>query len=89
MDDLVLRVAETFEEWPAYKMNNVFLTLQSCMNEVIKCLGDNDYKIQHMNKERLERLGILPRSIRVTDDAARYVYDGTDDEDNDDDNEEV
>jgi hypothetical protein len=33
--------------------NRVFLTLQGCFIEVMKLGGGNDYKIPHMNKERL------------------------------------
>ena len=69
---MVERVMKIFDEWPAQKLNNVFLTLQTCMNQVIECLGDNDYKLVHMNKGRLERLGLLPRSIRMTEDAERF-----------------
>ena len=45
------------------------------MNQVIKCLGDIDYKLEHMSKQRLERLGELPRSIRATDDSERFIED--------------
>jgi len=31
--------------------------------EVMKAGGGNKYKIPHMNKERLEALGLLPRSL--------------------------
>ena len=65
-EEMVPRVHHVFDEWPAHKLNNVFLTLQCCMNEVIECNGDNDYRIVHMKKERLERDGRLPRSIRMT-----------------------
>jgi hypothetical protein len=84
---MVERVTRIFDEWPAQKLNNVFLTLQTCMNQVIECLGDNDYKLVHMNKARLERLGLLPRSIRVTEDAERFESGGEDlESESDDDN---
>jgi hypothetical protein len=41
----------------------VFLTLQSCLIEVMKIRGGNRYKILHMNKARLESLGILPTRL--------------------------
>jgi hypothetical protein len=44
-------------------LNRVFLTLQGCMIEVIKDSGGNRYKIPHMNKERLEALGMLPEAL--------------------------
>jgi hypothetical protein len=36
-------------------MNKVFLTLQSCMKETLKCDGDNTFKIPHMGKDKLFR----------------------------------
>jgi hypothetical protein len=33
------------------------------MIEVIKDSGGNRYKIPHMNKERLEALGMLPKAL--------------------------
>jgi hypothetical protein len=77
INEMVKRVSQIFEEWPCNKLNHVFLTLQTCMNQVIECLGNNTYKIEHMNKPRLERLEVLPRTIEVTDDADRFA-----DEDN-------
>jgi hypothetical protein len=34
-------------------------------NMIIRSFGDNKYKVPHMNKERLERLGELPITIMV------------------------
>jgi hypothetical protein len=51
------------------KLNDVFLTLQTCMNQIIKAHGSNDYKIVHMDKDRLERLGLSPQSIEMMDAA--------------------
>lgn len=34
-------------------LNNVLLTLQTCMFEVLKVNGGNHYKVQHMSKEKL------------------------------------
>jgi hypothetical protein len=44
--------------------------------QVFECNGGHDYKIQHMNKARLERLGLLPQSILVMD--AAMAWDGDD-----------
>jgi hypothetical protein len=59
------------------------------MNQVIECHGGIDYKLEHMNKARLERLGLLPQSIWVTD--AAINWDGNNDgpENLDDDKERV
>jgi hypothetical protein len=79
-----------YKEYPRAKLNNSFLTLKMCMNQVIECNGGWDYRIQHMNKARLERLGLLPQSILVMDAAKDWDgirgsnHDDDDDLDNDD-----
>jgi hypothetical protein len=43
----------------------------------------NDYKIVHMNKARLVRLGLLPQNIEMTDAADDWLNDiASDDSDN-------
>ena len=64
LDELIANVENEFRNY--YDVNdlrNVFLTLQGCLIEVMKAGGGNRYKIPHMNKERLEALGLLPRSL--------------------------
>lgn len=51
------------------KLENVFLTLQKCMESTMIAFGGNDYKIKHMSKEKLRREGRLPVSIRCSDEA--------------------
>jgi hypothetical protein len=47
------------------------------MNQVIECHGGINYKVEHMNKAKLDRLGLLPQSIWVMD--AAMDWDGNDD----------
>lgn len=54
IDDLVVAVEDAYEAYSPKLLNRIFLTLQSCMLEVMKTQGSNRYKISHMNKERLE-----------------------------------
>ena len=65
-------IDEALEEYPGDKLNRIWITLQSIMNEVIEDEGGNDYKIPHLNKDRLEREGTLPEVLDVTD-AARPI----------------
>ncbi|KAH0710800.1 hypothetical protein KY284_012227 [Solanum tuberosum] len=67
IDELVEVVEKFFNEMKAERLNHAFLTLQCCMNEVKKHRGDNNHKVPHMNKERLEREGDL--SLQVSCDA--------------------
>jgi hypothetical protein len=56
-------VEKEYQNYNPVILNRVFLTLQGCMIEVMKDNGGNRYKIPHMNKERLEALGMLPRAL--------------------------
>jgi hypothetical protein len=59
-------VHETYWEYPYLKINRMFVTLQTVFDEVIKANGGNEYKLPHMNKERLEREGRLPVAVHCT-----------------------
>jgi hypothetical protein len=65
MDELIENVQNKFDEYDPSTLNRVFLTLQSCLIEVMKDGGGNRYKIPHINKDRLEALGVLPKSLSV------------------------
>ncbi|KAE8771312.1 hypothetical protein D1007_56834 [Hordeum vulgare] len=66
IDDIVIKVEHAFDEYPAERSNRIFLTLQSCMVEVLKQLGGNRYKVPHMRKADKERLGNLPITLQCT-----------------------
>ncbi|EAZ41197.1 hypothetical protein OsJ_25699 [Oryza sativa Japonica Group] len=70
MDELISNVDEEYNEYNSNLVSRVFLTLQACFIEVMKADGGNGYKIPHMNKDRLERLDMLPTSL--TCDIALY-----------------
>ena len=63
LDDLIDNVQKEFDNYDPATLNREFLTLQGCMIEVMKDGGGNRYKIPHMNKNRLEALGMLPKSL--------------------------
>ena len=70
--ELIDKVETCFNNYHVNKLNHIWLTLQSCMNEIIEEKGDNKYKIPHTNKARLERLNQLPISLAVTQEAHNY-----------------
>lgn len=63
IDDLIAAVEDAYEAYSPKLLNRIFLTLQSCMLEVMKTQGSNRYKIPHMNKERLEKDEKLPSQL--------------------------
>ncbi|KAL4587630.1 hypothetical protein LXL04_000502 [Taraxacum kok-saghyz] len=52
IDELVHAVQTSFETMQSQQLNNVFLTLQTCMKEIIKVQGGNNYQIPHIGKNR-------------------------------------
>ena len=68
--ELIDMVNEAYEDYPTHKINRIWLTLQSCMNEIIKVHGCNQYKIPHMGKEKLEKENRLPVTLEVCPEAA-------------------
>jgi hypothetical protein len=77
MIDAVLR---TWREFPAKRINHMWLTLQTNFDEDVNSRGDNTYKIRHLNKAKLERLGQLPTVIEVST-AARAIMENDSDDD--------
>jgi len=70
LDQLIQNVEKEYEDYNPNTLRRVFLTLQSCMIEVLQVSGGNRYKVPHMNKARLEALNILPRTL----DCPREIY---------------
>ncbi|VFQ84330.1 unnamed protein product [Cuscuta campestris] len=66
LTDLVKSVTTAFEELSHDKLNNVFLTLQGVMGEILSHNGGNQFKIPHMGKSKLARQGILPQNLGVS-----------------------
>jgi hypothetical protein len=58
------------------------------MNQIIEAHGSNKYQLVHMNKARLERLGLLPQSNEMTDAADDWLNDIATDDDSASDDEE-
>ncbi|XP_057791292.1 uncharacterized protein LOC131008429 [Salvia miltiorrhiza] len=75
VESLLKNVQDAFEEYPAAKINNVFLTLQSCYQEIMKVKGNNNYKIPHMNKDGLIRQGLLPECLEVDEQLVNECID--------------
>jgi hypothetical protein len=70
---LITMVEETYEEYPASKINRIFLSLQLVYNLIIEQDGDNHFEVTHINKEKLERENRLPLNIQVTQAARQFI----------------
>jgi hypothetical protein len=54
IDELITAVQDCFQKLHHSTLNNTFLTLQTCMEDIILHDGNNNYKIRHMSKQQLE-----------------------------------
>ena len=66
-------VNDSFERYDAGRINRIWLSLHGVFNNVLLCYGDNDYKLGHMGKDRLERMGELPTVLPVDPIASEYI----------------
>ncbi|KAM0855112.1 hypothetical protein ACQ4PT_049991 [Festuca glaucescens] len=79
VDDIVQKVQQAFDEYPAERSNRIFLTLQACMREVLEQLGGNRYKVPHMRKEVLQRLKTLPVTLQCIANFVKWAIDSLQD----------
>lgn len=63
IQELVSAVENSFDEYSTKHVNRIFLTLQSCMQEIMKVQGENTYKIPHLKKAIMEKKGNLPSQM--------------------------
>ena len=68
-EELIQAVSAVYENYLRNRINHTWLTLQCCFNQIIKNNGGNDYKIDHISKERLECIGQLPDVMEVVVEA--------------------
>jgi hypothetical protein len=73
IDELVTVVEKSFEEFSPIKSNHIFLTLQTCMEEIMKAKGSNKFRIPHMKKKALERQGQLPTNVSCDSNLVQEV----------------
>jgi tRNA uridine 5-carbamoylmethylation protein Kti12 len=70
IDMLIDNVETAYQKYDPHTLDRVWLSHQSCLNEIIACSGGNHYKLPHINKNNMKnRVGILPRSIEVSEEA--------------------
>ena len=80
-EELIKAVGRAYDNYPREKINQTWLTLQCCFNQIITLHGDNDYNIDHISKEKLERNGNLPDVIDVVEDAEDLLDPNSTDDD--------
>ncbi|XP_057548274.1 uncharacterized protein LOC130826727 [Amaranthus tricolor] len=74
LNDLIKAVNDAYDTFEPKLLNYTWIQYQLCMIEVLKAKGGNNYKNPHIGKQRLDRLGLLPRQLEIPQeliDAAR------------------
>ncbi|XP_074323258.1 uncharacterized protein LOC141660192 [Apium graveolens] len=75
--ELVDAVNEAYKEVEPSTLNYVWLSLQNCMTDILKNGGNKNYKLPHIGKKRLERLGQLPSQMTAPLDVVEKALNGT------------
>ena len=81
-EELIQSVTEASDNYLRRKLNHMWLTLQSCFNQIILHHGDNDYSIEHISKEKLEWAGQLLDILDVVDEDTYQTNNESDSESN-------
>ena len=73
LNDLIENVRNVFANYKPHKLNDVFLTLQTVLQEIICRDGTNKFHAPHMGKARLRQEGNLPNVIPLDQATAQKV----------------
>ncbi|XP_021774239.1 uncharacterized protein LOC110738172 [Chenopodium quinoa] len=63
--ELIEKVKEAYDLFNPISNKHCWITLQCCMEEILKHLGGNHFTPPHKGKKRLERIGMLPEILHV------------------------
>ena len=63
--ELIEGVEEEYQNYDVNRLARSFVTLQSCMREIMREKGGIGYKIPHMQKERRQQEGRLPIALSL------------------------
>ncbi|XP_058745183.1 uncharacterized protein LOC131617899 [Vicia villosa] len=72
-DELIQAVQKSYDNFSSKASNKNFLTLQSCMIEIMKLKGSNNYKIPHVKKDVMFHQGRLPVEIKCDGELVHEV----------------
>ena len=75
-DDLMARAARARSARDRAKISRIFLALQSACDEIIKRSGGDARKAPRLSKEKMEREGALPVSLKAAGAAFAHASDG-------------
>lgn len=65
---------KAYEDFSTMMSNRIFLTLQSCMVEIMRTRSSHKYKILHIKKSTLEKEGQLPVQLKCSSELVHEVH---------------
>lgn len=68
INELIAEVENAFNKESPVTSDYVFLSYQKAMESAMKVNGSNKYKLEHMGKDTLRRNGLLPVSVKCTEE---------------------
>ena len=71
--EIITMVQQTYADYPYTKINRLFVTLMSVYNSIIEHYGGNFFKVAHLNKDKMEREGTLPKQLPLSDEAIHII----------------
>ncbi|KAK9725658.1 hypothetical protein RND81_05G160500 [Saponaria officinalis] len=71
VEELVKNVQDAYERETVECLDNVWLSLQACMVEMMKMKGHNNYKLPHLRKAAQRLQGTLPRDLVVDEELVK------------------
>ncbi|XP_074300456.1 uncharacterized protein LOC141631721 [Silene latifolia] len=71
VEELVKNVIQSYEDETFETLDNVWLSLQACMVEIMQKRGHNNYPLPHLAKAGQRRQGTLPRDLQVNEDLVK------------------
>ncbi len=75
IDGLIRQVQRAYRDFEPRKIDKGFLTLQTCMDEILTIHGANDYKLPHIRKDAMLRAeGTLPARLDCSNRAMEVYY---------------
>lgn len=74
-EELVAAVVNSFKQLEPMTLNKVFLSLQCCLQEIMKVKGQNNYRLPHMKKNALLMQNALPTNLEVDQDVVKECID--------------
>eukprot|EP00977_Amphora_coffeiformis_P001349 scaffold283_cov186-Amphora_coffeaeformis.AAC.7 len=69
IDGLIANVEEAWNEYEPELLNKIWLSHQACLNAILECHGNNDYKLPHLGKDHLANTTGLPDQVEVSCEA--------------------